>query len=426
MQHVFVLDADRQALDPCHPARARELLSTGRAAVFRRYPFAIILKARTATESVLHNHRLKIDPGSRTTGFAIVQEHTKRIVWAAELNHRGQLIREALLRRNTIRRSRRRRKTRYRKPRFLNRDRPSGWLPPSVQHRVLTTLTWVARLRQFCPITAISQELVRFDTQLMQNPEINGVAYQQGELIGYEIREYLLEKFGRRCAYCGATNIPLEIEHIVPRSRGGSDRVSNLTLACHDCNQSKSNKTAAEFGHPNVQAQAKAPLKDAAVTNSTRWALYRQLIVTGLPVEVGTGGRTKYNRVRASLPKAHWTDAACVGVSTPQHLDVRGIYPLYISATGHGHRQICGTDRYGFPIRHRPRAKRFQGWQTGDLVCATLQRGKFAGRHIGRLRIRHRPWFRLNRFDVHPKYLERLQRADGYMYTEVAPVSSTD
>src|SRR5215471_17672941 len=98
----------------------------------------------------------------------------------------------------------------------------------------------------------------------MQDAEVSGVAYQQGELAGYEVREYVLEKFDRRCAYCHEEGIPLEVEHIIPKSRGGSDRVSNLTLACRPCNQRKGNQTAAEFGHPEVQAQAKAPLKDAA------------------------------------------------------------------------------------------------------------------------------------------------------------------
>lgn len=60
----------------------------------------------------------------------------------------------------------------------------------------------------FCPITAISQESVCFDPQLMANPEISGVEYQQGELQGYEVREYLLEKWGRKCAYCGAVGVP--------------------------------------------------------------------------------------------------------------------------------------------------------------------------------------------------------------------------
>jgi len=131
--------------------------------------------------------------------------------------------------RRAIRRSRRSRKTRYRKPRFNNRTRPKGWLPPSLMSRVFNIETWVARLRRYCPITAISLELVRFDIQKMQNPEINGIEYQQGELFGYEVREYLLEKFGRKCAYCCAEGIPLQVEHIIPKTRGGSNRVSNLT-----------------------------------------------------------------------------------------------------------------------------------------------------------------------------------------------------
>lgn len=99
--------------------------------------------------------------------------------------------------------------------------------------------TWVARLRRLCPITALSQELVKFDTQAMQHPEIAGMEYQQGELAGYEIREYLLEKWQRRCAYCQASKVPLQVEHILPKARGGSNRVSNLTLACEPCNQAK-------------------------------------------------------------------------------------------------------------------------------------------------------------------------------------------
>ncbi|WP_319025883.1 HNH endonuclease, partial [Acidithiobacillus caldus] len=67
---------------------------------------------------------------------------------------------------------------------------------------------------------------MRFDTQALQNPEIAGSEYQQGTLAGYEVREYLLEKWGRECAYCGAKNTPLEIDHIHPRSKGGSNRVS--------------------------------------------------------------------------------------------------------------------------------------------------------------------------------------------------------
>lgn len=416
MQRVLVLSSDKKPLDPCTPASARILLDKGKAAVFRRYPFTIILKGRTEAESATSTYRVKIDPGSKTTGFAVVNETNAEVVFAAELSHRGQAIRDALLSRRQLRRGRRNRKTRYRQARFLNRTKPKGWLAPSLMSRVYNITTWVSRLSRLIPITAISMELVRFDTQIMQNAEISGVEYQQGELAGYEVREYLLEKWGRHCVYCGVKDVPLEIEHIVPKSRGGSNRVSNLTLACQDCNQKKGTKTAAEFGHPEVQAKAKTPLKDAAAVNATRWKLFEALKAFGLPVETGTGGRTKYNRTRLGFPKAHWLDAACVGASTPDNLKTDGVKPLQIKATGHGTRQMCQTDKYGFPKAHRTRQRIFHGFRTGDMVRAAIPTGKYAGTHVGRVTIRFRPSFKLNGFDVHPKYLEVLHRRDGYDY----------
>ena len=316
---VFVLDHAQRPLRPVHPAVARRMLNAKQAAVFRRYPFTIICHAGVSTGAPLPL-RLKIDPGSKTTGLALLDGF--RLLWAAELQHRGQRLKAALDARRAVRRSRRQRNTRYRQPRFANRTRPAGWLPPSLWSRVCNVMTWVERLTRYCHITALSQELVRFDMQLMQDAVVSGIAYQQGELAGYEVREYLLEKWHRTCAYCGAKNVPIQVEHIIPTARGGSDRVSNLTLACAPCNQKKGAQTAAEFGFPQVQAQAKRPLKDAAAVNATRWALYAQLCATGLPVECGTGGRTKYNRTRLGIPKSHWGDAACVGASTPEALDV--------------------------------------------------------------------------------------------------------
>ena len=242
MSKIFVIDTNKQPLQPCHPARARQLLKKGKAAVYRRYPFTIILKreivdadnqplrcAEGVADVQAIAPRLKIDPGSKTTGLAIVNDDTGDVVFAAELQHRGQQIKKSLDSRRASRRGRRSRKTRYRKPRFNNRTQPKGWLPPSLMSRIYNIETWIKRLRQLCPIVAISLELVKFDTQAMVNPEISGVEYQQGELFGYEVREYLLEKFGRKCAYCGAENVPLQVEHIVPKARGGSNRVSNLT-----------------------------------------------------------------------------------------------------------------------------------------------------------------------------------------------------
>ena len=271
MNSVFVLDTNKKPLDPIHPGEARKLLRGGQAAIFRKYPFTIILKVAATEEP--EPLRVKVDPGSTTTGIAVVNDATGRVVWAANLQHRGQRIKDALLGRRAIRRSRRNRKTRYRTPRFLNRTRPQGWLAPSLQSRVDNSITWVKRLGMVSNTTTISMELVRFDMQQMDHPDISGVEYQQGELAGYEVREYLLEKFNRSCAYCQIENVPLQIEHIVPRARGGSNRVSNLTLACAPCNLKKGTRTAEEFGYPDVHKQARQPLKDAAAVNSTRWKL---------------------------------------------------------------------------------------------------------------------------------------------------------
>jgi hypothetical protein len=136
VMRVFVLDKNLKPLDPCHPARARELLKKGRAKVFKRYPFTIVLQDRMSKESTVHPHRIKIDPGSKTSGLAVVQEQTGRVTNALEISHRGKQIKEALESRRALRRGRRNRKTRYRKPRFLNRTRKQNWLPPSLESRI--------------------------------------------------------------------------------------------------------------------------------------------------------------------------------------------------------------------------------------------------------------------------------------------------
>ena len=209
--YTFVLDTNKRPLDPVHPAHARKLLSNGEAAVFRRYPFTIILKR--VVDTPVSPIEVKIDPGSKVTGIALLKDN--KLIFAAELTHRGQTIKASLDSRRAIRRGRRARHTRYRQARFLNRTRPAGWLAPSFQHRVDTTLTWVNKFIKFSPVNSLTMELVRFDLQQLENPEISGVEYQQGTLLGYEVREYLLNKWDRKCTYCKAENIPLQVEHLV-------------------------------------------------------------------------------------------------------------------------------------------------------------------------------------------------------------------
>ena len=148
-----------------------------------------------------------------------------------------------------------------------------------------------------------------------------------------------------------------------------------------------------------------------------------------MPVEVGTGGRIKYNRSVRNLPKTHWLDAVCVGESTPETLKINGVQPLQIKAMGHGQRQMCDVDKYGFRRKKKdgtfasPKTvKRIYGFQTGDMVKAVVPKGKYQGTHIGRLAsVRASGQFSIKtktkQVKRSHKYCQVIQHADGYNYT---------
>jgi HNH endonuclease len=243
-----------------------------------------------------------------------------------------------------------------------------------------------------------------------------------GELAGYEVREYLLEKWGRRCAYCDKAGIPLQVEHIQARAAGGSNRVSNLCLACATCNRRKGAADVRDFlrNDPDrlkrILATAKAPLRDAAAMNAIRSAIGNRVKEgLGLPVAFWSGGRTKFNRIGLALPKQHWIDAACVGDDvTTLRLDPTT--PVLIAgSSGHGLRQRClFKDKKGRISGHRPRrVDNGFPFRTGDLVKAVVTRGKYKGTRIN---VRSRPSFRLNGVDVPAKACSLVQRRDGYAY----------
>ena len=423
---VFVLDRQGKPVMPCTEKRATALLARGRARVHRVLPFVIRVIDIAAADCVFQTLRLKLDPGSKTTGIALVREFNGGIAVLNlfDLIHRGRQISEALTARRNLRR-RRRGNLRYRAPRFLNRRKPEGWLAPSLQHRVDTTTAWVNRICRWAPVSAISTELVRFDMQQMDNPEIAGIEYQQGTLAGYEVREYLLEKWGRQCAYCDKQNVPLQIEHIAARAKSGSSRVSNLTLACHGCNQKKAAQEVRTFLQKDqkrldrILAQAKKPLQDAAAVNATRWALVNALRATGLAVETASGGRTKYNRMRLGIPKTHALDAVCGG-----SVDAVSAWrrpAVSIKATGRGSYQRTRLDRFGFPRGVLMRHKTVQGFRTGDMVKATVTTGRKTSTYHGRVAVRASGSFNIQTGKdvvqgIGHRFCTLVQRADGYGY----------
>ena len=268
-------------------------------------------------------------------------------------------------------------------------------------------------------------ELARFDMQKMDNPEIAGVEYLQGTLAGYEVRAYLLEKWHRCGAYCDAWSVPLQIDHVQPKARGGSNRINNFTLACARCNDAKGALPIEVFPADKpeklqrILVQAKRPLHDAAAVNATRWMLFNALKGIDLPIETDTGGRTRWNRARLAVPKAHATDAAWVGEVQALTAWPRPI--LSIKATGRSTYQRTRLDRFGFPRGTLMRAKRVAGFQTGDMVRALRRAGKKAATYVGRVAIRASKSFNVQTADgvvqgIHAKHCELLARGDGHGY----------
>lgn len=454
---VFVVDKNGIPLQPTNPGKARILQVQGKAKKIRLYPFTIMLQHSLCTP-VNSDLELRIDPGSKFTGFSIVSLKTETVIWAIELEHRGRLIRENLQKRAGFRRGRRSRNLRYRKKRF-NRHKPDGWLAPSLRHRLLTVETWIRRIKKYAPIVSIAIESVKFDLQKMDNPDIGGVEYQQGTLQGYTVREALLEHWGRDCVYCERKNQPLEVEHIKPKSKGGSDRFSNLTLSCTKCNQDKGNKLIEEYLVGNqtllqkIKGKQKTSLRDAAAVNSTRNGIKLSASKFGVPVRTGDGASTKMIRIKSGLPKEHWIDAACVTTDKPVKLNI--YQPLRVKSTGHGSRQSRRVNENGFPVISvklgsegkkvvipiKPKEE-YKHCTAGDYVKATLLRdsiskkkdelGQYivnvkAGTYQCRIKTPNKTGAEVvidgKRLTIKQSYLKFIHRSDGYSYnfTQINP-----
>lgn len=449
---VITLDRKKRPLGYCTPKRARQLIGKGRACVYRYYPFTVILKdADSRTACPQHDYNIKIDPGTSHTGIAVTDGD--RVVLYLKLEHRGGMVASNLKSRKGVRRNRRSRETIYRRCKLrksgsYETPREEGWLPPSIRSILGNILHWVKTLTRLLGPARISLELVKFDTQLLENPDVEGLGYQRGTLYGYEIRSYLMEKYQHTCQYCAGKSgdRALEWEHMLPKSRGGSNRVKNATLACHTCNQEKGSMTPQEWlssleakkklseldrerirciqrlleGRKNGQS-----LRYAAWANSMRWKLYRELSELSMDgkVTAGTGGRTAYNRHVLGIPKDHHLDAlCCCDVPGKGYRDA--VQPvLSIKAMGRGSRLLGHVNQCGIiNVKYRFRNKRVDGIQTGDLVKVTIPNGKCAGVYKGRVMVRRSGSHDVRCMDgrlvtaTKKSEFKIMQRTNGYQY----------
>ena len=418
---VLVINKQKQPCNTISAAYARILLFSKQAVIYKRIPFTIRLRNDNAVLKN-RNYTIKIDPGSRTTGVAITDDKDS-VVMLAELEHRGHIIKRNLDSRRAVRNSRRQRKTRYRKARFDNRTRPKGWLAPSVKSRADNVINFIKKYKKIINITKVMIENVSFDTaQMSSDTKLWGNDYQQGNLYNKNLKEFIFSKTKGRCSYCGGK--ATEIDHVIPRSNGGTNSSYNLTPACRSCNEKKSNLSLKEFGKlmskDYSHLEPKKLPKDAAIVQSARNYMVKEITKLVPDTTTHEAWLTKYNRDSLGLPKQHYYDALSVG-EIPSNFNFLTDKILLISAKGRGSRQMCSMDRYGFPRTSAKFSKSVKGFQTGDIVKAVVPNGLKAGEYLGKVAVRSSGSFNIQTKTkviqgIGYRYCHIVQRSDGYSY----------
>ena len=418
---VFVLDKSKKPLDMISNAEARILIRKKLAVIHKIYPFTIRLRDNSCVGKD-KTYTVKVDPGSRTTGIAITDDKGS-VVMLAELEHRGSVVKKKLDSRRVVRHHRRQRKTRYREARFLNRTRPKGWLAPSVKSRADNVINFIKKYKKFLNITKVEIERVSFNvSQMSSETKLYGVDYQQGPLYQKKLRDFIFSRSNGKCSYCGAK--ATEIDHIIPRSNGGSNSTYNLIASCRACNKKKSNLSLKEFGKlvgkDFSKIEPKALPKDAAIVQSARNYMVREISKFVADTTTHDAWLTKYNRNELGLSKEHYYDALSVGNIQDYKFLTDKI--LQISAKGRGSRQMCSVNRYGFPRTSAKASKSVKGFQTGDIVKAIVPKGlKREGEYLGRVIVRSNGGFNIETNKeiiqgIGYKYCSIVQRGDGYSY----------
>ena len=219
-------------------------------------------------------------------------------------------------------------------------------------------ITTVRHLREVFPVTGIVIETNRFDPRLLRDPGVEGTGYQQSERRQMQVREYVLQRDQRNCQYqqtCKGKKVRrLETDHIIPKSKGGADRIDNLITSCPACNEAKTNKDLEEFlrNDPDrlkqVQQQLKKPMASATHMNQLIPLLRTALCKTGLPLTETDAVTTAYTRKQLGVPKTHVNDALCL--AGPLRVNNLPERITIIQAVGHGNRQMLkAPSKYGTP-----------------------------------------------------------------------------
>jgi hypothetical protein len=326
---VYVLNIQGEPIMPCKEAKARKLLKQNKAKIAKHEPFTIQLLFEC--ENQVQDVSLGVDTGSKHIGISATTE--KQVLYETDVELRNDIV-SKLSSRREARRTRRNR-LRYRPARFNNRvkSKHKGWLAPSIEQKINTHIQVIKHLHEVLPITKIIVETAQFDIQKINNPEIQGEEYQQGEQSGFwNVREYVLFRDNHECQHChgrSKDNI-LNVHHIESRKIGGN-APNNLITLCETCHK------AYHSGGIKLNFKRGKSYRDATFMWVMHKTLLNRLCKLYTNVYETYGYITKNDRIENNLPKEHYIDARCIsGNPKAKPLD----YYIYQKCVRKQNRQI--------------------------------------------------------------------------------------
>lgn len=306
---VFVKNMRGEPLMPCKPQKARKLLKAKKAKIISYKPFTIQLTI--ATGETKQDVDIGVDTGSSHIGICV--RSNDKVFAKGEITLRND-VKSLLDTRRLLRRNRRSRKTRYRQSRFLNRKKPDGWLPPSVQSKVSNEFMWIDRFCSLVPNPRLHIEVGKFDVAKMINPDIEGKEYQEGQAKGYYgVRYFVFARDNYTCQVCGKSKGKiLQTHHIVYRSNGGTNRADNLITVCADCHTHENHQPGGILYKWQEKHKKVKQYKEPVFMNIIR----RRIFEKYPNAEITYGSETVIKRKNLGLEKTHYNDAIAISGMT--------------------------------------------------------------------------------------------------------------
>lgn len=324
MGAVAVVSASGRPLMPTNSYRARKLLKSGRAVIYRYRPiFTILITDREDGDTQPVEYCC--DTGYQHIGISISSQKYEYV------NEQRDMLPDETERHNDCRKYRRTRRNRkrYRAPRFDNRKGliAKGGFAPSIRNKRDLHVDLYKRYCEVIPITSAVFEMGQFDTQVLKameegKPLPEGTDYQNGERYGIAtLREAVFVRDNHTCIFCGRNvkdGAIFHIHHLGYWKGDRTNRMANLGTACEKCHTPKQHKPGGILygAEPKLKA-----FKGATFMTMVRWSMLECIksAVLGVEVKITYGAATKEARRDLKVKKSHSNDAYCMGIFHPKH-----------------------------------------------------------------------------------------------------------